>query len=109
MLQSPSVPLATIVEYYQGTFQQFSQNFIREEGKFKNVKLAMAQKEKGKSNKPKKYGLYSIDPSGNKTLNWYSNTTLWNETSYDSKNCLVDVGGVAYFVKVGITKHHRPR
>ena len=61
---------------------------ILEEGNFKNVKLKMVYKGKGKSNKPKKYGLYSIDPSGNETLNWYSNTTLWNETFHHSKNCL---------------------
>ena len=48
----------------------------------------MVYKGKGKSNKPKKYELYSIDPSGNETLNWYSNTTLWNETFHHSKNCL---------------------
>ena len=48
----------------------------------------MVYKGKGKSYKLKKYGLYSIDPSGNETLNWYSNTTLWNETFHHSKNCL---------------------
>ena len=61
---------------------------IREDGSAKNVKLKMVYKAKGKSNKPKKYGLYIIDPKGNETLSWYSNTTLWNETFYHSKNCL---------------------
>ena len=50
----------------------------------------MVYKGKGKSNKPKKYGLYSIDPSDDETLNWYLNTTLWNETFHHSKNCLAD-------------------
>ena len=61
---------------------------IREDGSAKNVKLKMVYKAKGKSNKPNEYGLYTIDPRGNETLSWYSNTTLWNETFYHSKNCL---------------------
>ena len=48
----------------------------------------MIYKTKGENNTLKKYGLYTIDGiDGNETLNWYSNTTLWNETFYHSKNC----------------------
>ena len=61
---------------------------IREEGDFENLKLTMVKKGKEKSNEWKKYGLYTISPRGNETLNWYSNTTLWNETFHHSKNCL---------------------
>ena len=61
-------------------------NSIREEESFKNVKLKMIYNTK---EIPKKiYGLYTIDRSGNETLNWYSNTTLWNETFNHSNNCL---------------------
>ena len=61
-------------------------NSIREEESFKNVKLKMIYNTK---EIPKKiYGLYTIDRSCNETLNWYSNTTLWNETFNHSNNCL---------------------
>ena len=61
---------------------------IREEGSAKKVKLKMVYKAKGKSNRQKRYGLYTIEPRGNETLNWYQNTTLSNETFHQSKNCL---------------------
>ena len=61
-------------------------NSIREEESFKNVELKMVCNMKEK--KKKKYGLYTIDRSSNETLNWYSNTTSWNETFHQSKNCL---------------------
>ena len=61
---------------------------IREKGVFKNVQLTLVYKAKGKSNKEKKYGLYTVHPTGNETISWYSNATLWNETFHHSKNCL---------------------
>ena len=59
-------------------------NSIREEGGFENVKLKMFYQAKEK----KLYGMYTISRRGNEKLKWYSNTTLWNETFYHSKNCL---------------------
>ena len=59
-------------------------NSIREEGGFENVELKMFYQAKEK----KLCGEYTINRTGNEKLKWYSNTTLWNETFYHSKNCL---------------------